>query len=52
MSQDDCLCGLDGELWRCINGTVYGPCVSEHCGGVCEHVGRCDCDCHRNKEES
>ncbi len=47
----ECLCGLDAELWRCIDGTVYGPCGSEYCGGVCEHVGACDCDCHHNTKE-
>jgi hypothetical protein len=43
----DCACGFDSEQSRCIDGSVYGPCVSEYCGGVCEFVGDCDCTCHQ-----
>lgn len=39
--------GTDGEDTACIDGTLYGPCSSEHCGGVCEYVGACGCACHR-----
>lgn len=43
----DCACDLDGDWWACIEGRVYGPCESEWCYGVCESVGACDHECHR-----
>lgn len=36
----------DGEMWRCIDGRVFGPCDSEYCYGVCEFKGNCTCECH------
>lgn len=43
---DECLCGLDGEFYACIDGAIYGPCEYETCGGVCEYEGDCKCSCH------
>lgn len=40
----------DGRGWDrmrgCINGTIYGTCDDERCGGFCEDMGECGCDCH------
>lgn len=33
----------DGEDWMCIDGTLYGPCGDDNCGGVCTHYGQCQC---------
>lgn len=33
-------------MWMCIDGSLYGPCESELCGGVCELYGSCTCACH------
>jgi hypothetical protein len=30
----------------CIDGRVYGYCGDDLCGGLCEQIGRCDCQCH------
>jgi len=30
----------------CIDGDVYGFCTVDHCGGLCELLGRCGCPCH------
>lgn len=47
----ECLsCHETEEGWDvetgCINGTIYGPCEHEHCGGFCVDVGSCECRCH------
>lgn len=34
----------------CIGGTIYGPCAHYNCGGLCEAIGDCDCDCHTRKQ--
>lgn len=39
----------DQGMYGCINGHVYGPCTSDRCGGLCEYVGICDCQCHVEK---
>lgn len=46
MSETDCWCGFDGDWLDCCNGTVYGPCEDEGCGGVCEPKRECTCECH------
>jgi len=33
----------------CIEGTIYGPCVHENCGGMCEPQESCSCSCHVKK---
>lgn len=43
--QHDCTCATDDD-YACIAGIVYGPCESDHCGGVCENVGSCGCLLH------
>ena len=43
---ETCTC-LNGDMWRCIDGRVYGPCSSEQCGGVCEYDGGCPCSLHQ-----
>lgn len=44
-----CPCGHTvGDMERCIDGRLYGPCSSPDCGGVCEFYGSCtspDCRC-------
>ena len=30
----------------CLNGLRYTYCESEYCGGACQDVGRCPCECH------
>lgn len=35
---------------RCIDGILYGWCTSEFCNGVCEMMGDCGCECHREGE--
>lgn len=30
----------------CVNGSVYGPCGDDNCGGCCEYCWPCDCTCH------
>ena len=47
--RDGCYCGLENSDDACINGEVYSYCSSEHCGGACEPVGKCKCECHTNK---
>jgi hypothetical protein len=40
-----CPCGHSvGDDYRCIEGSVYGPCDHEGCGGVCEYHGECKVD--------
>jgi len=47
-------CAADDQLtdWDdvegCIDGTVYGFCSSDDCYGLCDDLGRCDCECHRD----
>jgi hypothetical protein len=43
-----CTCP-DGDLWACIDGTIYGPCTADNCGGVCEVDGYCDCKASEHK---
>jgi hypothetical protein len=31
----------------CIQGTWYGYCESDLCGGMCEPTGTCPCPCHK-----
>lgn len=44
-----CPCGHTvGDMERCIDGRIYGPCSSPDCGGVCEYYSPCtspDCRC-------
>jgi len=42
----DCDCGYDGGWWACFDGSVYGPCEWDDCGGLCEYKGDCECSCH------
>lgn len=47
-----CPCGHPvGDEYLCIEGRIYGPCDSEHCGGVCEDHGDCkgECACGENE---
>lgn len=37
---------VNGESTACHDGRLYGPCPSEFCGGQCEFIGTCECDCH------
>lgn len=37
--------GTDDEMTMCLDGVVYGPCVSEYCYGACEYEGFCLCEC-------
>lgn len=30
----------------CIWGVVYDYCEHEGCGGLCEDMGPCECECH------
>lgn len=46
MSEPECACGFDVDWWMCIDGSVYGPCEYEACGGVCEYKHDCECACH------
>jgi hypothetical protein len=43
---DTCTCP-NGDTWRCILGSVYGPCSSPDCGGVCTYEGYCTCTLHK-----
>ena len=48
MNQEtECDCGLNNDAFMCIEGRIYGPCDDIRCGGVCELVGKCECECHR-----
>lgn len=42
----ECTCPND-DLWGCISGTVYGPCESDNCSGVCDYDGECTCLLHQ-----
>ena len=44
----ECTC-LDGDLWACVGGTVYGPCSAENCSGVCTDDGACECEADTHK---
>jgi hypothetical protein len=48
-----CTCDF-GPLsdWMCIEGTVYGPCGHESCGGLCEPTEACGCACHSKTLEA
>lgn len=46
---DVCTCPHD-DWWACIDGGVYGPCESEHCYGVCQYEGLCNCPLHETFE--
>lgn len=46
---DGCNHCPDCDNWGdygCIDGISYGPCGHENCYGMCEYLGRCDCECH------
>lgn len=30
----------------CFDGRLYGQCEVDVCGGGCEPMGFCDCECH------
>lgn len=36
----------------CVEGLWYGYCDSIYCGGFCEYMGECPCDCHNPKTTS
>lgn len=54
MAETECTCPggpndpYDGGLEACIEGTVYGECENENCGGVCESYGTCTCPLHKS----
>lgn len=51
-NEESCTCPggpndeFDGEVEVCIQGTVYGYCESEFCGGGCDDKGACYCPMH------
>lgn len=46
-------CDCTEERWgeMCIEGTIYGYCTSDQCGGACDPVGSCPCLCHKSQGE-
>lgn len=38
-----------GDEEGCLDGDVYTYCESELCGGLCEYIGKCDCECHKRE---
>lgn len=34
----------------CIDGFWYGHCSDPACGGLCDDLGRCPCQCHAAAE--
>ena len=40
-----CTCP-DDDGTKCIMGSVYTPCESPYCYGVCEYSGYCTCPLH------
>lgn len=48
MSDESCdKCKGDPSSIACINGSLYGFCLSEYCYGACEYIKECDCECHK-----
>lgn len=34
----------------CLDGEVFTYCESEFCGGMCEYIGKCYCECHKQEQ--
>lgn len=47
MEPESCVDCNDWEYGEgCIEGSIYGWCDSDMCSGLCEYLGKCECDCH------
>ncbi len=47
-SIDECAACPKEDDDYCIEGTSYGFCGFPECGGACELLGSCACQCHRH----